>query len=55
MRITSNPPGFARGAHINGPGEVSGTFTGNDKDLIAAYNDMTTNLIKVLFEEASLR
>lgn len=30
-------------------------FTGNDQDLIAAYNDMTTNLIKVLFEEASLR
>jgi len=30
-------------------------FTGNDKDLIAAYNDMTSNLVKVLFEEASLR
>lgn len=30
-------------------------FTGNDKDLIAAYNDMTANLVKVLFEEASLR
>jgi glyoxylase-like metal-dependent hydrolase (beta-lactamase superfamily II) len=30
-------------------------FTGNDKDLIAAYNDMTTNLVKVVFQEASLR
>lgn len=27
----------------------------NDKDLIAAYNEMTANLVKVLFEEASLR
>jgi glyoxylase-like metal-dependent hydrolase (beta-lactamase superfamily II) len=30
-------------------------FAGNDKDLIAAYNNMTANLVKVLFEEASLR
>lgn len=30
-------------------------FVGNDKDLIAAYNEMTANLVKVLFEEASLR
>lgn len=30
-------------------------FAGNDKDLTAAFNDMTTNLIKVVFEEASLR
>ena len=30
-------------------------FIGNDKDLIAAYNEMTANLVKVLFEEASLR
>ena len=30
-------------------------FTGDNQDLIAAYNDMTANLVKVLFEEASLR
>ena len=30
-------------------------FAGNNKDLIAAYNDMTANLVKVLFEQASLR
>ena len=30
-------------------------FAGNDKDQIAAFSDMTANLIKVVFEEASLR
>ena len=30
-------------------------FAGNDQDRIAAFNDMTANLIKVVFEEASLR
>ena len=30
-------------------------FAGNDQDLIAAFNDMTANLVKVVFEEASLR
>jgi hypothetical protein len=30
-------------------------FIGNDKDLIEIYKDMTTNLVKALFEEASLR
>ncbi len=30
-------------------------FAGNDKDLDAAFDDMTTNLVKVVFYEASLR
>jgi cyclase len=30
-------------------------FAGNDKELGAAFDDMTTNLIKVAFEEQSLR
>lgn len=30
-------------------------FIGDNQDRIAAYNEMTTNLIKVVFEEASLR
>jgi glyoxylase-like metal-dependent hydrolase (beta-lactamase superfamily II) len=30
-------------------------FAGNDQDRIAAFNDMTANLIRVVFEEASLR
>ena len=30
-------------------------FVGNDKDLDAAYDDMTAHLIKVVFEEATLR
>jgi hypothetical protein len=30
-------------------------FAGNDQDRIAAFNDMTANLVKVVFEEASLR
>ena len=30
-------------------------FIGNNQDLIAAYDEMTANLVKVLFEEASLR
>jgi glyoxylase-like metal-dependent hydrolase (beta-lactamase superfamily II) len=30
-------------------------FAGNDQDLIAAFNEMTANLVKVVFEEASLR
>ncbi|MGC2109233.1 MAG: MBL fold metallo-hydrolase [Candidatus Korobacteraceae bacterium] len=30
-------------------------FAGSDKDLTAAFDDMTTNLVKVVFEEASLR
>jgi len=30
-------------------------FAGNDKDLSAAFDDMASNLVKVVFEEASLR
>ncbi len=30
-------------------------FAGSDQDLTAAFDDMTTNLVKVVFEEASLR
>jgi hypothetical protein len=30
-------------------------FAGNDKNLATAFDDMTTNLVKVTFEEASLR
>lgn len=30
-------------------------FVGKDKDLDAAFDDMTANLVKVVFEEASLR
>jgi hypothetical protein len=30
-------------------------FAGTDKDLNAAFDDMATNLVKVVFEEASLR
>ena len=30
-------------------------FAGSDKDLAAAFDDMSTHLVKVVFEEASLR
>jgi len=30
-------------------------FAGTDKDQIAAFNEMTAQLVKVVFEEASLR
>jgi hypothetical protein len=30
-------------------------FAGNDKDLAAAFDDMSKHLVKVVFEEASLR
>ena len=30
-------------------------FAGTDKELIAQFNDMRVNLVKVVFEEASLR
>ena len=30
-------------------------FAGADKDIAAAFDDMATNLVKVVFEEASLR
>ncbi len=30
-------------------------FAGNDKDLAMVFDDMSTNLVKVVFEEASLR
>ncbi len=30
-------------------------FAGNDKDLAASFDDMAANLVKVVFEEASLR
>lgn len=30
-------------------------FAGTDKDLSAAFDDMAANLVKVVFEEASLR
>ena len=29
-------------------------FAGNDKDLSPAFDDMASNLVKVVFEEASL-
>jgi hypothetical protein len=30
-------------------------FAGNDKDLSPAFDDMASKLVKVVFEEASLR
>jgi hypothetical protein len=30
-------------------------FAGSDKDLTLAFDDMASNLVKVVFEEASLR
>jgi hypothetical protein len=30
-------------------------FAGSDKDLAVAFDEMTANLLKVVFEEASLR
>jgi hypothetical protein len=30
-------------------------FAGSDKDLTTAFDDMAANLVKVVFEEASLR
>jgi hypothetical protein len=30
-------------------------FAGNDKDLSPAFDEMASNLVKVVFEEASLR
>ena len=30
-------------------------FAGDDKDLATAFDDMAANLVKVVFEEASLR
>jgi hypothetical protein len=32
-----------------------GRFAGSDKDLTVAFDEMTANLLKVVFEEASLR
>ena len=44
-----------RSEGVGGPEHFQQRFAGNDQDLIAAFDDMTANLVKVVFEEASLR